>query len=457
MKLFNLILFAGLLTGYSSYAQNTFPATGNVGIGTTTPANPLDVKVNTNTTAGINLTNSSVGSAARTRLTFFNDANYALINLNSTTYSTDPNSLLIHAPLTGGGSLIFGTAATERMRITANGNIGIGTNAPQSLLHVSGTGTFVNQTSQFDPRSLIIQSNNGGRGLVTGAQLEFVLPANTDGTNPWGQARIIAVAGNSNTGDATGKMVLGTRRMMNKVGSGSTWYYGDDIIIDGGGNVGIGTTTPSASLTVVNSTPLIQLFDKESNPADGSSEGKIAFGSAGGAEWASIEASRLTGSADDVTALKFKTSWATGAGGDGTNIERMRISFNGNVGIGTISPQNKLDVNGTIHSKAVNIDLNGWNDYVFKKDYQLRSLSEVKAYIDQNQHLPEIPSEREMIKNGLDVGEMNKLQMKKIEELTLYLIEKDTEINEQKATNNKLQEQINQLNKKLELLINKIK
>jgi hypothetical protein len=130
------------------------------------------------------------------------------------------------------------------------------------------------------------------------------------------------------------------------------------------------------------------------------------------------------------------------------NYLRMTISGNGNVGVGIAVPQNKLDVNGTIHSKAVNIDLNGWNDYVFKKDYQLRSLSEVKAYIDQNQHLPEIPSEQEMIKKGLDVSEMNKLLMKKVEELTLYLIDEHKKNKDQ-------QEQINELNKKLELLINK--
>jgi hypothetical protein len=96
----------------------------------------------------------------------------------------------------------------------------------------------------------------------------------------------------------------------------------------------------------------------------------------------------------------------------------------GNLGIGLTNPQNKLDVNGTIHSKSVLIDLNGWNDYVFKNDYKIRSLSEVKEYIEQNQHLPEIPSEQEMVKNGLNVADMNKLLLKKVEELTLYLIEK---------------------------------
>jgi hypothetical protein len=134
------------------------------------------------------------------------------------------------------------------------------------------------------------------------------------------------------------------------------------------------------------------------------------------------------------------------------NTRRLTIDAGGNIGIGTISPHNSLDVNGTIHSKSVLIDLNGWNDYVFKRDYRLLPLSEVKTYIDQHQHLPEIPSEHEMIKNGLNISEMNKLLMKKVEELTLYAIENermDRARDQQAAAKDKLlaslQQQINEL------------
>jgi hypothetical protein len=228
--------------------------------------------------------------------------------------------------------------------------------------------------------------------------------------------------------------------------------------IDANGNVGFGTSAPSSVVSILHNTPIIQLFDKDSNPGDGSSEGKLAFGSVNG-EFASFEASRVGTSADDVTILKFKTSYATGAGGDGDNIERMRISFNGNVGIGTINPQNKLDVNGTIHSKQVNVDLNGWPDYVFKKDYQLPTLQEIKTYIDKNHHLPEMPSEQEVAKDGLNLGEVNKILTRKVEELTLYMIEedkkekeKDEELNAQKRNNQALEERITSLEKELEIL-----
>jgi hypothetical protein len=104
-----------------------------------------------------------------------------------------------------------------------------------------------------------------------------------------------------------------------------------------------------------------------------------------------------------------------------------KLYISGNVGIGTNTPREALSVNGTIRAKQIKVESANWPDYVFKPAYQLPSLTEVKAYINQNQHLPEIPSEQEIAVNGLNLGEMNKLLMKKVEELTLYLIEKDNQ------------------------------
>ncbi|MGF7076200.1 hypothetical protein [Mucilaginibacter sp. 3215] len=129
----------------------------------------------------------------------------------------------------------------------------------------------------------------------------------------------------------------------------------------------------------------------------------------------------------------------------------------GNVGIGIASPQNKLDVNGTVHAKQVQIDLNGWADYVLKPTYQLPALSDIKSYIEQNQHLPDVPSEQEMVKNGLDVSEMNKLLMKKVEELTLYLIEDERKDKErEKAKDKKLEELRNRVAQLEKLFQNKL-
>ena len=75
-----------------------------------------------------------------------------------------------------------------------------------------------------------------------------------------------------------------------------------------------------------------------------------------------------------------------------------------NVGIGTASPTEKLDVNGTIRSEEVKVELTGWPDYVFKEDYLLLSLDETENYIKQNHHLPDIPSAKEIKEGGISLG-----------------------------------------------------
>ena len=103
----------------------------------------------------------------------------------------------------------------------------------------------------------------------------------------------------------------------------------------------------------------------------------------------------------------------------------------GNVGIGTDNPQNKLDVNGTIRAKEILVESN-WADFVFKQNYKLPTLREVEEYIKEKGTLPNVPSEEEVKANGISVGENNALLLQKIEELTLYVIQQQKEIEELK-------------------------
>ncbi len=117
----------------------------------------------------------------------------------------------------------------------------------------------------------------------------------------------------------------------------------------------------------------------------------------------------------------------------GNGNEYLTILYGGNIGIGTTAPDAKLAVKGQIHAQEVKVDLNGAvaPDYVFNNDYHLTSLDSIKKYLDQNKHLPEVPSAAAMEKNGVQLGEMNMLLLKKIEELTLYVIEQNKLISKQ--------------------------
>lgn len=99
-----------------------------------------------------------------------------------------------------------------------------------------------------------------------------------------------------------------------------------------------------------------------------------------------------------------------------------KLYVNGNVGIGTSTPQEKLSVNGKIRAKEVKVEMSSWPDYVFEEDYKIEKLEELERFIKVNKRLPEMPSAQQVKKNGLEVGEMLKLQQKKIEELTLIVI-----------------------------------
>ena len=110
----------------------------------------------------------------------------------------------------------------------------------------------------------------------------------------------------------------------------------------------------------------------------------------------------------------------------------LRVS-SGNVGIGILNPNEKLAVNGIIRAREVKVEATNWPDYVFEEGYNVETLEGLESYIKVNKHLPEIPSAKEVQANGVALGEMNKLLLKKIEELTLYVIElKKESITQQK-------------------------
>jgi hypothetical protein len=100
----------------------------------------------------------------------------------------------------------------------------------------------------------------------------------------------------------------------------------------------------------------------------------------------------------------------------------------GLLGIGTTNPTERLSVNGNIRAKKLIISQQNWSDYVFYKNYKLRPLNELEKYIQKYQHLPDVPSTKVVQSKGINVGDTQALLLKKIEELTLYIIELNSEV-----------------------------
>ena len=282
--------------------------------------------------------------------------------------------------------------------VLPNGNVGIGTTTPGYKLHVNGN-------------------------MYVGAKLGFRSYDVTDGGDSW---EFGANAGNFNFKNVSQSII--------------------PVTLLSNGNVGIGTTSPLYKLDVNgegNFNGFLKVkSNNASNPIIGSRNPLY------------LDAANYSSNSSAVAFVKgneqiaeIATDISANGGRDLYMIAGGNLLLNpwnnaGNVGIGVTQPQTKLAVNGDITAKKIKVTQTGWPDYVFDSSYLLLSLSQIETFIKENKHLPEVPSAAQVKKEGLDLGDNQAVLLKKIEELTLYIIQQNKQIEHQ---NKQLNQQNSQL------------
>ncbi len=143
---------------------------------------------------------------------------------------------------------------------------------------------------------------------------------------------------------------------------------------------------------------------------------------------------------------------------DDPNVSALTLYGDGTVGVGfgiTYTTGNyptksyKLAVNGAMVAEKVVVKLrSNWPAFVFAENHKMRSLSEIESYIKIYRHLPDVPSTTEVKEKGIDVGEMNVILLKKIEEITLMMIEQNKSIEYLKNENKELRASVEKISNK---------
>lgn len=354
---------------------------GNVGIGTSTPNDKLDVNGNLRMTGNARLlkfetlvggtgSGEFVSNKYAPGIHFIRSGGTLLGKMEYVDTADFSNFLRFHT----------GPTPSNDLTITTGHNIGIGTLDPQAKLHISGgSGEQLRVHAAVDP---IIQFTEG---FIGGAQKKGFVQVSGD------NLRI-----GTNSGNSAGKFIVRNNGA-------------DRFFIDASGRVGINEDNPMAQLHVTGRTYLNNA-NNEALAIDGSNP-FIQFYQSGVAK----SFIQQTG-----------PTLFMGVNGGNLRLDAIQVAIGANLNTAT---GYKLAVSGKVICEELKVKLSGsWPDYVFDQDYKLPGLEEVEQYIKEHKHLPNIPAAAEIETNGMEVGEMQKKMMEKIEELTLYVIELKKEL-----------------------------
>jgi len=305
-----------------------------------------------------------------------------------------------------------------------SGNVGIGTSSPSSPLMV-----FSFQANLTNPVTDIAGSST----LVSGVQARDILSVRILQPNFTLKTEFV-VRNNGNVGIGTSTPsttleVVGNAQFTTAATTGlatlNSLNVTNNSIING--NVGIGVANPLEKLDIAGNIKLNNNVIYLRGNYDYNHGLRWCGSSAPFASVTTIDGPVLFG-------------WSGGMLGTTAGGQKAVLRWNsaGQVSIGTGKPVTgafnnfALSVDGTIVSRRVVVQVSDWADKVFSAGYNLKPLAEVEEYINANKHLPEIPSEQEVKELGIDVSDMNKLLLQKVEELTLHIIAQQKQIDELK-------------------------
>ncbi|MET7000191.1 hypothetical protein [Chitinophaga defluvii] len=384
MKAIIISITGLLLSANVLMAQNTFPATGNVGIGTNSPAYNLDVNGTANT--GTLLLNKRLVLAMPATSTDRGSFNPIWMGLRAgknlfmdEEFATGTNTIRLYTNVSDGTITVTRVGGTDipnasgyylEVKTTGASSTnfgGIRQDFPGKL-----NGTFVHLFRAKLPVGYTLNAATNSMG--TGGTRHWL--TSNEGTGKWEDYAYVLQFGNGGT-------------------------------VSTGGYVFVTGAAPAASLT-----------------------------------WQIASATIF-----DATALEDGANFLKNQETEDQTAS-FRISGNGfvagNVGIGVTDTKGyKLAVGGSMIAERVKVKIKtAWPDYVFAPEYQLPSLQEVAAHIKQHQHLPDMPSAKEVAAEGIDLGEMNKKLLQKVEELTLYMIEMKTQMEQQEKIIETLKKQL---------------
>ena len=357
---------------------------GNVGIGTATPDDKLDINGNLKLTGSARLLRFETaqgGSGSPISSTKYAPGLQFL--RTGTTTVLGKFEYVDTVDYTNFFRLYTGPTVSNDFILTTDHNIGIGTTLPQAKLQISAGAENLRLHSLSDP---LLQFATGPQTLQA-------------------KKGFIDISGND--------FRLGTNAE-NDAGKFIVRINGTNLVnITPALNVGIGTASPAAKLHVVGK--IIADADGEALKIDGNVPVVNFYHNGSFKSFISQNNTELYVGANGILHLDGSNGVAIGAVATGGN-------------------NYKLAVAGNVVCEELRVKLrSNWPDYVFATNYHLPKLSDVEQFIQMHQHLPNIPKAADIKKEGLEVGDMQKRMMEKIEELTLYIIDLQKQIDALKA------------------------